>query len=382
MNIGHASMTMRFATEIIIVGLSLFANVQAQLKPLIPRSASVKRTIKSPANILNTPEYLSGEASVSVAANSNPLLRIGMAQNGVTLIEFPASDKFFAVHAGNSDLVTVEKSPTLKRDHHLVLRAGSGFLVSNKRARGSQAIAPATTIIAQMDSGMAITFLVYPVTLLKQQAHRVVVNYDTEAVVQTRRSAGLATNLTGAPLNPELPAVIAKPLILSAPETLIQIKPIELSKMQPPKPDYRDFAKAALRDAFKNPEWFREWTKERHGLRISILPPRDLSDSTRLVVFAVRNVAPETLRLITGYPDLYIETLNERGRAVEAGTKVPTLLLSSSATGGAIPARTTRYFALVYEAPVLGAHQHLKLAVAHMSAADEPATADLTVTAK
>ena len=53
-----------------------------------------------------------------------------MAQNGVTLIEFPAADKFFAIHAGNSDLVTVEKSPSLKRDHHLVLRAGSGFLVS------------------------------------------------------------------------------------------------------------------------------------------------------------------------------------------------------------------------------------------------------------
>ena len=42
----------------------------------------------------------------------------------------------------------------------------------------------------------------------------------------------------------------------------------------------------------------------------------------------------------------------------------------------------TRYFALVYEVPILGAQQHLKLAVAHMSAADEPATADLTVTAR
>jgi hypothetical protein len=86
--------------------------------------------------------------------------------------------------------------------------------------------------------------------------------------------------------------------------------------------------------------------------------------------------------VIPGYPDLYIETLNEHGRPVEAGTRVPKLHLSSSAIGGAIPARTTRYFALVYEAPILGARQHLKLALAHMSAADEPATADLTVTAK
>jgi hypothetical protein len=107
-----------------------------------------------------------------------------------------------------------------------------------------------------------------------------------------------------------------------------------------------------------------------------------LNDTTRLVVFAVRNVRSETLRVISGYPDLYIETLNEHGRPVEAGTRLPKLHLSSSASGGAIPARTTRYFALVYEVPILGAQQHLKLAVAHMSAADEPATADLTVTAK
>ena len=381
MRIRHAMISVRFATVLIVAVMSVRADVQAQLKPLTPRTATIKRAPTVRANVLNAPEYLSGEATISVAASSNPLLRIGMAQNGVTLIEFPASDKFFAVHAGNSDLVTVEKSPTLKRDHHLVLRAGSGFVVPHRGARGPQAIAPATTIIAQMDSGIAITFLVYPVALLKQQAHRVVINYNTEDVVRVRRSSGLAINLTATQTNPELPTGEAKPIIKSLTEPPIQIKPIEPPNVQPPPPDYREPAEAALRDAFKNPKWFRRWTTERHGLRISVLPARDLNDTARLVVFAVRNVGSETLRVISGYPDLYIETLNEHGRAVEAGTRVPTLHISSSATGGAIPARTTRYFALVYEAPILGAQQHLKLAVAHMSAADEPATADLTVTA-
>lgn len=382
MNTRHALISVRFAIAMIVAVVSLRADAQAQLKPLTQRTATLKRAPTSRVNVLNAPEYLSGEASISVAASSNPLLRIGMAQNGVTLIEFPASDKFFAVHAGNSDLVTVEKSPTLKRDHHLVLRAGSSFLVPTKGARGAQAIAPATTIIAQMDSGIAITLLVYPVALLKQQAHRIVISYNPKEVVHTRRSAGLATNLTGIQPNPELPAVEAKPVIKSVPEPAIQIKPIEPINPQPPKPDYREPAEAALRDAFKNPKWFRRWTTERHGLRISVLPTRDLNDTARLVVFAVRNVRSETLRVISGYPDLYIETLNEHGRAVEAGTRVPKLHLSSSSTSGAIPARTTRYFALVYEMPILGARQHLKLTVAHMSAADEPATADLTVTAR
>jgi hypothetical protein len=382
MKIRHALVSVRFVTTFIVALLSLRTDAQAQLKPVTQRTASVKRATTSRMIGLNTPEYLSGEASISVNASSNPLLRIGIAQNGVTLVEFPASDRFFAVHAGNSDLVTVEKSPTLKRDHHLVLRAGSGLLVPNRRARDPQAIAPATTIIAQMDSGIAITFLVYPVALLKQQAHRIVISYNTEEVVHTRRSAGLATNLTGIQPNPEPPTVEAKPVIKLLPEPPIQIKSFEPPNVQPPPPDYGEPAEAALRDAFKNPKWFRHWTRERHALRVSVLPVRDLNDTARLVVFAVRNVGSETLRVISGYPDLYIETLNEHGRAVESGTRVPKLHLSSSSTGGAIPARTTRYFALVYEAQILGVRQHLKLAVAHMSAVDEPATADLTVTAR
>jgi hypothetical protein len=382
MNIRHAVITIRFMAALMVTVVVLQADAQAQSKPFPQRTATVKRATMSRVAVLNNPEYLFGEASISVAASTNPLLRIGMAQNGVTLIEFPASDKFFAVHAGNSDLVTVEKSPSLKSDHHLVLRAGSGFLLPNARRRDPQAIAPATTIIAQMDSGIAITLMIYPVALLKQQAHRIVINYNTDEVVHARRSAGLAINLTGTQPNPEIPTVEAKPIINQMPEPLVRIKPIDPVNLQPPKPDYREPAEAALRDAFKNPKWFRHWSKKRHGLTISVLPTRDLSDTARLVVFAVRNVGSETLRVISGYPDLYIETLNEKGSPVEAGSRVAKLHMCSSSIGGAIPSRATRYFALVYEMPILGAQQHLKLAVAHMSAADEPATADLTATAK
>src|SRR6266496_4350139 len=125
----------------------------------------IARRVIPPVTVLNNPEYLSGEASVNVAANSNPLIRIGIAQNGVTLIEFPASDKFFAVHAGNSDLVTVEKSPTLRRDHHLVLRAGSGFLVPNERVKGSQTVTPATSFFFFNDTATTKIYT-FPYTTL------------------------------------------------------------------------------------------------------------------------------------------------------------------------------------------------------------------------
>jgi hypothetical protein len=350
-------------------------------KPARPKPPVIRSTIP-PVTVLNNPEYLSGEASVSVAANSNPLLRIGMAQNGVTLIEFPATDKFFAIHTGNSDLVTVEKSPSLKRDHHLVLRAGSGFLVPPTRARGPQAIAPATSIIAQMDSGMAITVMVYPVAQLKEQAHRIVINYKPEEVLSARRAAGLAINLGGPEASSQTEIASATTAAESAAKTPAPMALTEPSNVSRPKADYKESVETALSEAIKNPKWFKKWTKERHGLMISTLPPRDLNDTARLVLFAVRNGGREPLRIISGYPDLYVETLNEKQRPVEAGTKVEKLNLASSADDNSIQPGATRYFVLAYEAPILGAQQHLKIVVAHMSAADEPAMADLTAVAR
>lgn len=376
----HALTTTAIMTVLMLTLNVSHALAQARLKKSSHTRTAAKRITIPPVVVLNNPEYLSGEASISVAANSNPLLRIGMAQNGVTLIEFPASDKFFAVHAGNSDLVTIEKSPSLKHDHHLVLRAGSGFLVPGSRGKGSQTIAPATSIVAQMDSGIAITVMVYPVALLKQQAHRVVIRYSTEEVINTRRAAGLATNLTAPEPSVETPSLETN----RTPTTEATISPVVTKPVDlvPPKPDYREPAEAALRDAIKNPKWFQQWTKTRHSLSLSTLQPHDLAGTARLVLFAVRNTGPDSVRLISGYPDLYVETVNEKHRPVEAGTRVVKLHLVSSISDPSIQPGAIRYFALVYEVPILGVQQHLKLMVAHMSAADEPATADLTARVK
>jgi len=341
------------------------------------------RSVTPPVTVIHNPEYLSGEASITAAANSNPLIRIGIAQNGVTLIEFPAADRFFAVHAGNSELVTVEKSPSLKRDHHLVLRAGNGFVVPSARAKGSQAILPATSIIAQMDSGMAITLMIYPVPLLKQQAHRLVISYKRDEVISARRAAGLATYLVG-PEPESQSASVARPSLtqtaVSAGTTLLQ--PSGTQNPNRSQADFKKPAEAALAEAIATPTLFKNWTEQRHGLRISTTAPRELNDTVRLVFLAVRNTGTEPLRLIAGYPDLYVETLNENRRPVEAGTKVEKLHLASSAQSNLISPGMTLYFALLYEAPILGAQQHLKVVVAHMAAADEPAMADITAVAR
>ena len=229
---------------------------------------------------------------------------------------------------------------------------------------------------------MAITVMVYPVPLLKQQAHRVVINYKPEEVVSARRAAGLAINLVGPEASSQTEIASATTAAESAAKTPAPMALTEPANVPRPKADYKEPVETALSEAIKNPKWFKKWTKERHGLMISTLPPRDLSDSARLVLFAVRNTGREPLRIISGYPDLYVETLNEKQRPVEAGTKVEKLNLASSADDNSIQPGATRYFVLAYEAPILGAQQHLKIVVAHMSAADEPAMADLTAIAR
>ncbi|MDQ3687998.1 MAG: hypothetical protein M3430_20680 [Acidobacteriota bacterium] len=153
----------------------------------------------APVTLFNSPvpDYLSGEARVSVRGNQNAVIKLGIAKDGVTIIEFPAADRFFAIHPGNSDLVTVDDSPTKATDRFMVLRAGSGF-VAPSASKAKSGAGPSTSIIVQMQSGMVITLMLYPVPRVAQGAHRCVINYDRAEVIAARRGAGLTVNLDGA----------------------------------------------------------------------------------------------------------------------------------------------------------------------------------------
>ena len=347
-------------------------------------------------------DYLSGEANVSVKGNMNPIIRLGLSPNGVTMIEFPVADRFFAIHPGNSDLVTIDDSPTKATDHFLVMRAGSGFasptIVANV-GRG-----PATSIIVQMQSGMVITFLIYPVQYLSQQAHRCVVAYDRNEVITARRAAGLAVNLDGteqdksrtasvrvAPSSgglPEAASLSASPSG-SRPRT-IKLDPADAeidTRQSPLKRDKKDAgdpdlaARNALAEAIKSPHLFKKWNDPVHGLAVSLSPVRDVDNHSRVVVVAVRNTEGATIRVVQGTPDIYVQTMDMKGNPLQL-EQVKKLGVESTSIHGAIPAGATCYYALVYETPILGASQHLRVAVAQINAADEPSAAELTSSRK
>jgi len=348
------------------------------------------------------PEYLFGQAQVTVRGNEDPIIRLGLAQHGPIVVEFPASDNFFAVHPGGSNIVTYDESPTLATDHYLVFRAGGGFMTGAETEGSSEARA---SISVQMQSGMFVTFLFYPVRDVARMAHRCVVSYSRDEIVTARRAAGLAVNLDGRTPPPQANTqqTGSRRIGMGAGEGVSQVRDetgaggerqnaavtlesgeliVAASRSSKKKLKASDMPKEvqrALREAIAAPARFNRWSQPSHGLSISVAAPVDLDDQRRMTVVAVKNTTQAGLRLLAGGPELDVQTLSDGGQVVQVRS-IKLLQTASSGTGGALPAGATIYYAIIYEAPVLDAAQRVRLSVAQDTAADQPASTELSRT--
>jgi len=335
-----------------------------QVDPKLPSSVAVER---SPT------QYLSGEANVAVTGNQNPQVRLGLSPNGATIIEFPAADKLFNIIPGNSNLVTVEESPTKDTDRFIVLRPGDGFASPTTMSQAGRA--PVTSVIVQMTSGIVVTFLFYPVSDLSQHAHRVVVNYDRNEVVAARRAAGLAVNLDSniEVKQPVTASVRVVPASNDARSSDGASRP-GLQSAEVKKSSLVAVADEALNQGLKNTDGFGKWSKESHGLSISIAPAREVDKQSQVVVLAVRNSRKKPARLVPGQPELFVETVDSRGKSL-AVDPVEKLAEQTTAVDGFILAKSTVYYAIVYKSKILGVNQRLRVAVSMTTAADDPSIA-------
>lgn len=343
------------------------------------------------------PEYMSGEANVTVKGNQNPIIRLGLAQNGVNVIEFPAADQFFMIHPGNSDLVAVDEDSARRSKRTLVLRPGAAFVApaSGSVTKGSSAL-----VSVQMQSGMVVTFLIYPVRELSQNAHRCVVMYSREEVVAARKAAGLAVNLDGRDPGPKHSTGAIRfgedgdeengsdEILLPKPSRLIADvdssradERVRGGRVSKKRPKLSEVASKALREAVKNPNRMGAFAKSNYGLSLAVMPVVDLDVQARMVVIAVRNDAGGVLRIVQGNPEVYVQTFDDKGKTLQL-EQVKRLYVESTSLEGRLSKGEIAYYAIVYEAPVLGALQRLRVSVSQTEAADQPVTAGLgTVTA-
>ncbi|MGI8836473.1 MAG: hypothetical protein ACR2H4_07520 [Pyrinomonadaceae bacterium] len=407
--------------------LLLFASIVLSAQPPAaepqrpPRCRGcIRRVVKSAPLPTSTPaaqssaDFYVGEAKVDVTKDET-VVRLAMAQHGSVLIELPANDGPRYIIPGDPEMATVDQKALERNKRAIVVRPGTQFV---SPPRNAKARTPAATVTAQMRSGLVVTFLFYPVADLAQNVHRCVLSYNRDEVVARRRAVGLPVNLD-TETRGELTVQSAAPISISVESSPEEEKERTAANSPSPsnspavnsnavrsKDDHpaggvgpsnrlSDLEKAdrmresetvtsirdALQQAMKKPKQFKKWTRPSHGLALSILSQPVSEQPYRLAIVAVKNTTSDSLKLTPRSPDVFLEMVDDQGKAlnIESIKKVHS---EPSDPAGLIPPKATVYYAIAYVVPVLGAHQQIRLSIAHSNAADEPASIMLAKSGK
>ncbi len=364
--------------------------------PVRENESAVTRNASFPVAIVNTAEtdYLSGEASVVVNPKQPTVVRLGLSQNAVSIVEFPASDGVYYIHEGNPKLVSVFQSPTRESDRSITIYPGEGFVTG----RDSGGANPSATITLQMRSGLILILEFVPVSDVRRNAHRCVINYNRDEVIAARRTAGLAFNL-GEDIkttNGRNTRASSKLVGSNSDEMIeengdesgaqnVRLASLEVTKgavsrksdaksKQNPKTglELSRLVNKKLADCLKNPaKTLGAFSEVSNGLSLAVSSVTEIDAEQRLVIVAVRNSAVSNLRLVPGTPELQIQTADEKGNALQT-ERLERIYVETTSLEGLILPGSTALYALVYNAPVMGASQRLRVLVSHREAADTP----------
>ncbi|MCE7963725.1 MAG: hypothetical protein DYH05_14730 [Acidobacteria bacterium ACB1] len=287
----------------------------------------------APVEIVNLAEsdYLSGEASVTVNPKQPTVIRLGLAQNAVSIIEFPASDGIYYIHEGNPKFASVFQSPTKETDRSITVYPGESFLPPRD---GSTALSklvgsgPAQENEKTSESRPLVEHPIQSAYALLNQAGR-----TNEKKKQGRKVS-----------ESEISTIANKKLA------------------------------EAIRDSKTH---LASWTKPQAGLELGVTRVAELDSETRLVIAAVRNVTAANLRLVTGSPELQVQTTDSGGNSIQT-MRLDVQYIESTTLEGLVQPGSTVYYAMVYKAPILGTNQTVRVLVAHREAADVPLSSSLS----
>lgn len=378
----------------------------SQIKPTVSKAANDETKNGETVNennavsVVNRVEtdYLSGEANVSVNPKQPTVIRLGLAQNATSVVEFPFVDQIYYIHEGNPRLVTVFQSPTKETDRSITLYPGEGFLPTS--ASGQKELS--VTVTMQMKSGLVIVLEIVPAPDIRQNAHRCVLNYNLAEVVAARRAAGLKVNLGGdEPVKPNKQTRAVSTLVtgnaskdyessetdnaenVSSDSPFIEVadgaanknKSDSKGRKMKSGAELSRLVNKRLAEAIKSSkEKFKVWSPATKGLSLSTAKVIEIDSIQRLLIVAVKNETTDTLRLLDEMPKLQIQTVDKAGNGLQI-ERLTRNYTETTALDGAIPAGATVYYAVVYENPVLGANQKLRVSAAHDRAADVPVVA-------
>lgn len=377
------------------------ARHHAQRRTAIPAEGTVAAK-PAPVTVVNLPEpdILSGEASVTVDPKQPTIIRLGLAQNAVSIVEFPAADGIYYIHEGNPKLASVFQSPTKETDRSITIYPGESFVAGREGKSG----AASASITLQMRSGLVLTLELVPVADIRSNAHRCVIKYDRDEVVAARRSAGLAYDLgeevvlgparitrASSKLIGERPTAIADDLGTTSepvPGPAPRAASVEILKAgrrgsdKPnggPRPiaDISKLANRKLADCIRDPKKkMGPWSGSSAGLSLAVSRVDEIGGDRRLVVVGVRNDTAGKLTLVPDSPEFQIQTADTKGNVLQT-ERIGNLYIESTTIDGSLSAGSIVYYAIVYSAPIMGINQHVRVMVAHREAADVPVAISL-----
>ncbi len=138
------------------------------------------------------------------------------------------------------------------------------------------------------------------------------------------------------------------------------------------------FVNRQLADCLRNPvKNLGSWSSDNHGLTLAASRVLEIDAQQRLVVVAVRNTTTANVRLVDGTPELQIQTADKDGNPLQTERLSRTYVETTSPEGLILPGSIV-YYALVYDAPIMGVSQRLSVSVSHTEAADAPASISLS----
>lgn len=332
----------------------------------------------------------SGNVVVNISSNTNATVKIGLAERGVTVVDFPFDDPVYRIHPGDENFVTVGctlrdqdgkcgNSPT----DAIILRPGKSF-----HSLGSEEAA-ATVITVQRVSGMVVSFIVVPVKNVAQNANYVVVRYNLKEVIKSRMSVGLGVNLQNGLLNlplntakeensPKEAAEFVKTSSVDAGQNLTELENTaeDNNDKSSSESELQQKLIAEMQKAAANSSALR-FTKPVYGLSLARASAIARTEDTLIEVVAVRNTLGQSIRLVPDQPDLVVEN-KDRKESINVQRINILHTATTVESDDVLNPGQIYYFAIAYQAPILGIKQVLRISFAQREAADAPASLELS----
>lgn len=326
-------------------------------------------------------ETLGGNMVVDVSSNSNTVIKVGLAERAVTLIDFPANDPVYKIHPGNENFVTVGctgreasgkclNSPT----DAIVLRPGKDF-----HSLGDEDSA-ATVITIQRVSGIVVTLLVVPVKKISDNTNYVAIRYQLDQVLANRRNSGLPINMPAGNAAPNftiLPALVTVDDLIAdnRPPSENDPPPVQGTTTGMEKPlSLDELLYTELQNAAQNSSALK-FSKPVYGISLArVSGGLSKLPNINIEIIAARNTLSQALRLVPDQPQLLVENRDSKETSINIQA-VPLLNVVTTVedTDVLLPGQIY-FYAVAYESPILGVRQALRVSFAQRAAADAPAS--------